>query len=54
MQCYNIAVNLHCYLHILNKQEPMHYFYSLLSLENVKCVVAIDNDYEDVLAYSDQ
>ena len=46
------AIYLHCYLRISNKQKPMHYYYyyySVLNIENVRCVVAIDNDYEAVL-----
>ena len=54
MQCYNIAVNLYCYLHILNKQKPMHYFHSLLNMENVRCAVAIDNEYDGVLTMTQE
>ena len=31
------------------KVKTMYYYYSVLNIENVRCVVAIDNEYEAVL-----
>ena len=46
MQCYNQVVNLHCYLHISSKQKPKFCCYSVLNIKNVRCFVAVDNEYE--------